>query len=58
LKASQTATEALTEKYIRYTEERVEIWIIGAGLQFSCPGSSLGGSLELKKKREPRRVEK
>jgi hypothetical protein len=32
--------------------------IVGAGLRLSYLSSSLGGSLELKKKREPRRVEK
>jgi hypothetical protein len=31
---------------------------VGAGLRLSCPGSSLGGSLELKEKRGPRQVEK
>jgi hypothetical protein len=29
-----------------------------AGQQLTCPGSSLGGNLELKEKREPRQVEK
>jgi hypothetical protein len=32
--------------------------IVGAGLQLSCPGSSLEGILELKEKRKPRWVEK
>jgi hypothetical protein len=31
---------------------------VGAGLRLSCLGSSLGGILELKKKRESRRVER
>ena len=31
--------------------------VLGAGQRLTCPGSSLGGSLELKEKREPRRVE-
>jgi hypothetical protein len=31
---------------------------VGAGLWLSCPGSNLGGIMELKKKRESRRVEK
>ena len=31
---------------------------VGASLRLSYPGSSLGDSLELKKKREPRWVEK
>jgi hypothetical protein len=31
---------------------------VGAGLRLSCLGSSLEGILELKEKREPRRVEK
>jgi hypothetical protein len=35
------------------------IWFhVGAGLQVSCPGSSLESILELEEKREPRRVEK
>jgi hypothetical protein len=32
--------------------------IVGAGLRLSCLGSSLGGILELKEKRESRQVEK
>jgi hypothetical protein len=31
---------------------------VGASLRLSCLGSSLGGNLELKEKREPRQVEK
>ena len=31
---------------------------VGAGLWLSCPGSSLGGILELEEKRESRQVEK
>ena len=31
---------------------------VGAGLRLSCLGSSLGGILELKEKRESRRVER
>jgi hypothetical protein len=32
--------------------------LVGAGLQLSCPGSSLEDILELEEKRESRRVEK
>jgi hypothetical protein len=34
------------------------ILVVGAGLQLSCLGSTLEGILELKEKRELRRVEK
>jgi hypothetical protein len=36
----------------------MELRSVGAGLWLSCPGSSLGGILELKEKRESRWVEK
>ena len=44
-------------RLFQYIEE-IKHSDVGAGLRLSCPGSSLGGSLELKKKREPKQVEK
>ena len=41
-----------------YPEQAHHWALVGASLWLSCPGLSLGGSLELKEKRGPRQVEK
>ena len=40
------------------THSGISINFVGAGLRLSCLGSSLGGILELKEKRESRQVER